>query len=105
MYGEEEISIIKNKKYEEFGAYAYKQNHSNIKVNVTIDAKVDTSKAGKYTVTYTAGEGELQKVVTRTIIVEEVNQYYVITMTTFILGVSISVIIKLVILKKEKKSS
>jgi len=102
LYGEDKITIIKNSKYEEFGAYAYKQSSKSIKVNVVVTGSVDTSKAGKYTITYTAGEGPLREVLTRTIIVEEVNQYYIITFVTFGTGIIASCIITFVRVKKEK---
>jgi hypothetical protein len=104
LYGDKKIVIIKNTKYEEEGATAYKSSNKSIKVNVVIEGKVDTSKAGKYVIKYIAGEGELQVIETRTIIVKEVNQYYVITGIAFGAGIGISLVIRL-IRNRRKESS
>ena len=102
VYGNDSITIIKNSKYNEEGATAYKSSNKNIKVDVVVEGKVDTSKAGKYVIKYIAGEGELQQIKTRTIIVKEVNQYYYITIGTFGIGIVTSLIIRFIRNKRKE---
>lgn len=102
IYGDDKITIIKNARYDEEGASAYKSSNKSIKVDVIVEGKVDTSKAGKYVIKYIAGEGELQQIKTRTIIVKEVNQYYVITISTFGVGILTSILIRVLRDKRKK---
>lgn len=104
LYGDKKITIIKNTKYEEEGATAYKSSNKSIKVNVVIEGSVDTSKAGKYVIKYIAGEGELQVIETRVIIVKEVNQYYIITGVAFATGIIVSLMIRLIRNRKKVSS-
>jgi hypothetical protein len=102
IYGDDSITIIKNSKYDEEGATAYKSSNKNIKIDVIVEGKVDTSRAGKYVIKYIAGEGELQQIKTRTIIVKEVNQYYFITLGTFGVGIGVSLIIRCIRNKRKE---
>ena len=71
LKGEEKITILRGKDYEEPG-FAAKDNYDgDLTKAVTIDGKVDTEKAGTYTLTYTVSDssGNQAKELKRTVIV------------------------------------
>ena len=72
LSGGEEIFILQGGKYEEAG-YTVSDNYdTNLENQVTINGKVDTSKEGKYTLTYTVSDNSGNKSETiRTVIVKK----------------------------------
>ena len=55
LLGDENVTISKGSKYNDAGVKATYSDGSDASVEVDIDNAVDTSKAGTYTVTYSAG--------------------------------------------------
>lgn len=55
LIGEEEITINLGDKYTELGAKAYNTSGEDISKEIKIDSSVDTSKQGRYTVSYSIG--------------------------------------------------
>lgn len=55
LIGDEEIVLNVGDKYNELGAKAYNTDGKDISSEIKIDSSVDTSKQGKYTVSYSIG--------------------------------------------------
>lgn len=55
LLGDEEITLNVGDKYTEFGAKAYNVDGIDISSEIKIDSSVDTSKQGRYTVSYSIG--------------------------------------------------
>lgn len=55
LVGDEEITLNVGDKYTEFGAKAYNVDGMDISSEIKIDSSVDTSKQGRYTVSYSIG--------------------------------------------------
>lgn len=55
LIGDEEITLNVGDKYVEYGAKAYNTDGVDISSEIKIDSSLDTSKQGKYTVSYSIG--------------------------------------------------
>ena len=71
LNGNATITIKLNEKYEDPGATASDNKDGNLTDKIKISGKVDTSKPGTYTITYTVEDSSGNKAtVTRTVIVK-----------------------------------
>lgn len=64
LVGEEEITINVGDNYIEYGAKAYNTEGKDISNEIKIDSSVDTSKQGRYTVSYSIGNWIVMRYVT-----------------------------------------
>lgn len=101
LVGEETIKLIKHEKYEELGARAFKGNllTGGRYSDVVVEGTVDTSKVGKYYITYSSGEGNFKVSVTREIIVYDNTPYIITIVSLFVIG-SVLLVFRLFIKRK-----
>ena len=88
LVGEEIVTIIKGQEYTELGAKAYKGeviNGGRVS-EIKVEGSVNTKKAGIYYITYSSGEGESLKSVTRKVIVKNDVGYIIFTSSIFAFG-------------------
>lgn len=101
LVGDETIRLIRNEKYEELGAKAYKGSAlTGGRISkVDISGNVDTSKKGVYYITYSSGEGSYRVSVVRKVIVTNNVPYIVSACSLFVLG-SVGLCFRLFIRRK-----